>query len=116
MKTLEKQDFAKLMLSIYSGYIRFYHYDAFYDILKLRELEVNKEPKQFHVFFRRMGSDMLFDDSVDINLHATYLKNNDVVLHVSYISNKDSNQDAYEIEIVKDSSDYLLYNEILHKQ
>ena len=114
MKTLEKQDFAKLTLSIYSNFLRMYHYDSFYDILKLRNLEIDNKSVKFHLYFRRSGSDLLRDNEADQNeLHKTYMNRNNLVLYISYIPQIDHSSDIYNIQIIKDDYDFLLWNELL---
>jgi hypothetical protein len=108
MKTIEKQDFAKLLLNIYSNFLRSYQYDSFYDIVRLRKLEEKNESIKFHIYFRRSGSDLLFDNEPDnVNLHKAYMQRNNLVLYISYISNIDKNSDTYNIETIKDQYDFL---------
>ena len=113
MKTLDKQLFARLVLDIYSGFLRSYQYDSFYDIKRLRTIEENSKETSFHLYFRRSGSDLLFDTEDIDNLHKTYINRNNLCLYVNYIPNIDHNSDSYKIQIVKDEYSYLLWNDIL---
>ena len=118
MKTIDKQNFAKLMLNIYSDFLRSYHYDSFYDLGRLRNLEGNNKEVKLHLYFRRSGSDILFDsefnvDEENTNLHKTYMNRNNLVLYLSYIPQVDHNSDLYNIEIIKDQYDFLMWNDIL---
>ena len=114
MKTIDKQNFAKLTLDVYSSFLRMYYYDSFYDILKLRNIELDNKPVKFHLYFRRTGSDLLLNNESDQNeLHKTYMNRNNLVLYVSYMPQIDHNSDIYEIQIIKDNYDFLLWNEML---
>lgn len=118
MKTLDKQNFAKLVLNIYANFLRSYHYDSFYDMKRLRELEENNKKEKFHLYFRRSGSDWLLNSELNIdsendNLHKAYMKRNNLVLYISYIPQIDHNSDIYDIQIIKDEYDFLLWNDIL---
>ena len=116
MKTLDKQNFAKLVLSIYSNFIRSYHYDAFYDIKILRSLEEENKPENFHLYFRRSGSDRLFGSKENPiePLHKVYMNRNNLVLYVNYIPQVNHNSDLYKIQIIKDEYDFLMWNDILY--
>lgn len=118
MKTLDKQNFAKLVLNIYSNFLRSYQYDSFYDLKRLRTLEENNKEVKLHLYFRRSGSDILFDsefkvDEENTNLHKTYMQRNNLVLYLTYIPQIDHNSDLYNIEIIKDQYDFLMGNDIL---
>lgn len=118
MKTLDKQNFAKLVLNIYSNFLRSYQYDAFYDLKRLRTLEENNKEVKLHLYFRRSGSDILYNSEFNIdeentNLHKTYVGWNNLVLYLTYIPQTDHNSDIYNIEIIKDQYDFLLWNDIL---
>jgi len=118
MKTLDKQNFAKLVLSIYSNFLRSYQYDAFYDLKRLRSLEEENKERKFHLYFRRSGSDILYNsefnfDEENTNLHKAYMGRNPLVLYINYIPQTDHNSDIYNIEIIKDQYDFLLWNDIL---
>ncbi len=118
MKTIDKQNFAKLVLSIYSNFIRSYHYDSFYDIKVLRSLEEKNKPGNFYLYFRRSGSDRLFESEFKVNpenegLHKAYMNRNNLVLYINYIPQIDHNSDIYNIQIIKDQYDFLMWNEIL---
>lgn len=56
-KRLDKQEFAKLVLNIYANFLRMYHYDCFYDVVKIKALQEKRESKSFHLYFRRTGAD-----------------------------------------------------------
>ena len=118
MKTIDKQNFAKLMLTIYSDFLRSYHYDSFYDLKRLRTLEENNKEVKLHLYFRRSGSDILYNsefnvDEENTNLHKTYMQRNNLVLYLTYIPQIDHNSDLYNIEIIKDQYDFLMWNDIL---
>lgn len=105
-KRLDKQEFAKLVLNIYANFLRMYHYDCFYDVVKIKALQEKRESKSFHLYFRRTGADFLFDSDSDAHeWHKTYSENNPLILHVVYTPNPA--QDIYEVEVIKDKYDYI---------
>lgn len=107
-KRLDKQEFAKLVLNIYTNFLRMFQYDCFYDIARIKALENQSKSKSFHLYFRRTGSDILFDyESGQNEWHVAYLENNPLVLHVVYSHCPHHNQDVYEVEIIKDKFDYM---------
>ncbi len=112
MKTLEKQNFAKLVLNIYSNFLRSYHYDSFYDIRKFKDIEDNKIEVSFYLYFRRSGSDFRYTDKFE-DLHKYYMSANSLVLLVKYVPGIDRNNDSYIIDIVKDQYDFLLWDNVL---
>jgi hypothetical protein len=117
MKNLDKQQFSKLVLFIGANYLRNYFYDLFYDIKVLREIEINNERCSFHLYFRRSGSDRLFDNEPDQQvLHDTYKKRNTLMLYVNYTPNIDHCCDVYKVEVIKDDYQFLLWNEILSEK
>lgn len=112
MKTLDKQNFAKLVLNIYANFLRSYQYDSFYDIRKFKDIEDNKTEVNFYLYFRRSGSDFRYTDKFE-DLHEYYMNANNLVLLVKYVPEIDRNNDSYIIDIVKDQYDFLLWNDIL---
>lgn len=114
MKTLDKQNFAKLILDICANFMRSYQYDTFYDIKRIRMLEEENNSRKFHLYFRRSGCDILFHNiDEDESLHKAYMNANKLVLYVDYISQIDHNSDQYHIQIIKDDFDYLQNNSLL---
>jgi len=107
MKTLEKQDFAKLLLSIYSNYMDMYQYDCFYDIPKIRKIDEDKKEQIYYLYFRKSGADMQIKNE-NIHLHAGYLNMNTICLCITFIPHAyDDNAHKYNIEILKDSDHFL---------
>jgi hypothetical protein len=108
MKTFDKQEFAKLVLGIYTNYLQAYYYDSFYDIKRLRDMEENNKPASFHLYFRETGSDLLFHSEADgEDLHPTYMKRNNIALYVNYTPNINHCEDTYKIQIIKDKDNFL---------
>ncbi len=110
MKTLNKQQFAELVLNIYANYLKSYQYDAFYDIKRLRAIEEEDKSVDFHLYFRPTGSDLLFNgDANEKELHTIYIKRNYLVLYVNYIPQVDHSSDIYKVQLIKDKQKFLCF-------